>query len=774
MGNTDFNIKKILFKGLRYWYLFLLILPLMIAGAYFYLEYTMPVYESEAMILIKDDENSGQPNEELFFTELGLGKKSKTLENETYVLKSSPLMMDVVKKLELQYQYFSIDGFKKRDLYKNTPIQVVAWQPANEFVDLSAVVTDNGRGGYQMTIDKQEFSGEFGKELQLPMGTLTLSHKPGEFASTQIGISIMPINEMAKVLADEIKVEIIGELSSTLKLSIKDHSPDRARDIIQELMAVYNENSIAIKNKAYENTIDMVNERIQLIAESLSETEQNLENYRRNFNVIELGAQGNQMLTELSSYNKEVSAAEVQLEILSTVEDFLMKNRTNFEFVPTNLNLNNLTLTNQLDRFNQLLITRLKQREAMGPSHPDLVLTEKEIQNLRQTIIDNIRSIKNDLLITSNAAKGSKNAVESRLSSLPRREREQLEIERQKNVKENLYLYLLQKREEAAVSLAVTAAKGRIVEPAAANYNQISPKRTQMWMIALFLGLALPVGLILFLESLNDKVMNEDDITNSTAVPIVGMLGLSKTQDKLVVTETSRTPIAEMFRLLRANLSYISPTRELKSLLVTSSTSGEGKSFITLNLGMTLALSGKKVLIIELDLRKPKQEMYMSMEPAQEGIVNYLIDNSIPAYQIIRNSGLHINLDVISSGPKPPNPGELIMSARLRKLIAEMHELYDYILLDAPPVGRVADALEMKDLAEATMYVVRAGYTLKGQLQIVDDIFHREKLPHPFIVFNGVPLNKPGYTGSYSYGYGYGYGESNGQHKERKKSFNMN
>ena len=778
MGSKDFNIKKIFFKGLRYWYLFLIFLPLMLSAVYFYLEYTMPTFESEAMILIKDDENSGQPNEELFFTELGLGKKNKTLENETLVFKSTPLMVEVVKKLELQYQYVSIDGIKKRDLYKNTPLQVMAWRPANETVELYAVVTDNGRGGYTLEIDEQEFTGEFGKELQLPMGALTLSHKPGEYANTQIGLTILPPYEMARALTEALKVEIVGELSSTLKLSIKDHSPERARDVIQELMAVYNENSIAIRNKAYESTIDMVNERIQLIADNLSATEQDLEAYRRNYNIIELGAQGNQLLAELSGYNKEVSASEVQLEILSTVEDFLMRNRNNFEFVPTNLNLNNLTLSNQLERFNQLLITRTKQRESMGPMNPELLLTEKEIQNLRQTIIDNIRSIKNDLQIASNSVRGSKSAVESRLNSLPRRDREMLEIERQRNVKESLYLYLLQKREEAAVSLAVTSAKGRVVEPASANYSQVSPKRKQMWMVALFLGLALPIGLILFFESLNDKVMTEEDVIAGTSVPLVGMLGLSKTSEKLVVNENIRTPVAEMFRLLRANLSYVSPGKDVKSILVTSSTSGEGKSFIALNLGMTLALSGKKVLIIELDLRKPKQEVYMSIEPAQEGIVNYLIDSTVPAYKIIRNTGLHTNLDFIGSGPKPPNPGELIMSTRLRKLIAEMYDKYDFIILDAPPVGRVADALQMKDLADSTMYVVRAGYTLKGQLQIVDDIAHKNKLPHPFIVFNGVPLNKPGYASGYSYGYGYGYGESNGYHpkegKKIKKTVNLN
>jgi tyrosine-protein kinase Etk/Wzc len=776
MSNNQFNLKQVFYKGLGFWYLFAIALMLTLSGAYFYLQITMPVYKSEGMILIKDDENSGQPNEEIFFTDLGMGKKNKTLENETLVLTSTPLMVEVVKKLSLQYQYTSIDGLKKRALYKDTPVQVVSWQPANDAVELYGVLTDNGRGGYQFEIEDLDktFNGEFGKELQLPMGSLTLSHQPGEYANTQIGILILSVYGTARGLTDALKVEIMGEQSSTLKLSIKDHSAERAHDIITELMEAYNANSVAIRNKAYENTIEMVNERVRMIAENLSDEERNLETYRRNNEIMDLGVEGTQLMAEMSSFNKEITSAEVQLQIMATVEDFLTKNRNNFEFVPTNLNLNNLTLANQLERFNQLLADRMRMESNFGPAHPELVLTQKEIQNLRQTIIENIRSIKNDLQLVSNSSKGARSTLESRMYSMPRRQRELLEIERQKDVKENLYLYLLQKREEAAVSLAVTAPKGRVVEPASLSYAKLSPKGAQMWMIALFLGFAIPIGFIFFLENLNDKVQKEEDITQATSVPLGGTLGLSHSKEKLVVRENSRTAIAEMFRLLRANLAYIAPGADVKTLLMTSSTSGEGKSFIALNLGMSLALSGKKVLIVELDLRKPKQETYMSIEPIEEGIVNYLVDHSMKPSKILRNTGLHLNLDFIGSGPVPPNPGELILSPRLRDLLNEMRDRYDFIILDAPPVGLVADALQMKDLADATMYVVRMGYTHKGQLQIVEDIAQKDKLPRPFIVLNAVPVNKPGQTGSYAYGYGYGTGKNGYYEPERRAKHKTN
>lgn len=772
MGNNQLDVKQLLYKGLRYWYLFVLFLGGALTGAYFYLKYTLPVYKSEGLILIKDDENAGQPGAEIIFTELGLGKKNKILENETLVLTSTPIMLEVVKKLNLNYQYTSIDGLKKKVLYKDSPVYVVSWHPETPDTEIYGILTDNGRGGYTFELEEygQVYEGEFGKELKLPMGSLTLSRKPGKYADTKIGILILSEYGTAKGYAESIKVEIMGEQSSTLKVSLKDHSAERARDILVELLEAYNANSIALRNKAYESTIEMVNERINLIAQTLSDAERNLEAYRRANEVIQLGAEGTQLMAEMSSYNKEINSGEVQIQILNAIEDFLMKNRNNFEFVPTNLSINNLTLTAQLQRFNQLLDERKKMELNLGPANPELLLTQREIQNLRETIIENIRAIRRDLEIATGASKSARASLENRMYSLPRRERELLEIERQKDVKEKLYLYLLQKREEAAISMAVTSPKGLVVEPPALSYAKLSPKPNQIWLIAFFLGLALPIGLIMFIESLNDKVHTEDDISRLTNVPIYGVLGQSTSKEKLVVRENSRTAIAEMFRLLRANLSFISPNAPIKTILMTSSTSGEGKSFITLNLGMTLALSGKKVLIVELDLRRPKQETYMSIEPGEDGVVNYIIDHSMKASQVVRNTGLHLNLDFIGSGPVPPNPGELILSSRLRELIAEMRERYDYIILDAPPVGLVADAIQMRDLADATLYVVRSGYTYKGQIRIIDEIAKNEKLNRPFIVLNAVPFNKPGYGGA-TYGYGYGYnGKSKNYYEPERRT----
>ncbi|MBK6620329.1 MAG: polysaccharide biosynthesis tyrosine autokinase [Saprospirales bacterium] len=306
-----------------------------------------------------------------------------------------------------------------------------------------------------------------------------------------------------------------------------------------------------------------------------------------------------------------------------------------------------------------------------------------------------------------------------------------MEKERRKGVKENLYLYLLQKREESAINMAITAPTGKVVEPAKAPSNPISPVSTQIWLIAFFLGIAIPAGLVLLFENLNDRIQDETSIEKATTVPLLGSIAMSHRKTHLAVKEKSSSLVAEMFRLLRANLQYLTPGENLQVLLITSSFSGEGKSFIAMNLGMTLALTGKRVLILELDLRKPKQDLYMGIERGERGVVDYLVNPDVTASQIVRNSGLNPNLDIIVSGSKPPNPSELILSPRLRTLVDGMREIYDYIILDTPPVGMVADALQLNDIAQATMYVVRANYTRIPQLQIIEDIHNKKRCPGP-------------------------------------------
>lgn len=757
MKEDHIDFKQLLGKARKYWYLYLLFFPAALGLAYLYLRVTPKKYEAHAVLLIKDEEKSGQLVEEAIFDELGLlTKKKKSLENEVLILKSTPLMENVVQNLELQYEYFSLEFLKKRDIYLDSPIKVIDWKPNGNYEYVNAKVQFDNNGGYRLEQDKRQYSGEFGKELRLPGGKLTLAFNRGKDFKGPLGLVISPPKEKAKELLDNLDVSAMGEQSSSLSLTYKDVVPKRAESALTELITLYNQQTIDEKNAVFENSLSLLNERISLISQELAEAEQNVESYKRRFNISELSAEGSMLMKDLSDYNREISGTAVQLEILNSIQDFLEKNKDNFEFVPTNININNLTLTNQIASFNDLLRQRDQTRNKYGPAHPDLILVEKQIRNLRQTIIENIQSIKADIQIGQNAKRELSASVESRMLSLPTRERELLDKERRKNLTENIYVYLLQKREQSAISLASTTSTGRIIEPAEAS-EPISPKAAQVILIAFFLGLALPSGIAFTLESMNDKVQTEDDIHRATTATVAGVIAFSRKKSRLVVKENSNSAAAEMFRLLRANLAYITPGEILKSLIVTSGVPGEGKSFIALNLGVTQALAGKKVLLLELDLRKPSQE-FEDIDATEAGVVDYLVDPSYTVDKIIQNTGLHLHFDVIRCGHKPPNPSELLLSPRLRELIATLRSKYDFIILDTPPVGVVADALLLKDMADATMYVIRSGYTRKGEFKVINDIIQKGKLPRPFIVLNSVRLNKRGYGSGYYASY---YNEDN-------------
>lgn len=743
------NLRLLWSKVKRYWFLFALSLIIASAVAYWYLKVTAPMYQVEAQVLIKDEKSYG---EDILFAELGLGKKIKNLENEVLVLLSSPLMADVVFKNSLQWRYFIDAGPVLKEIYIDPPVRILDWSPATSRGRVTGEVVPDGKGGYRFIVGEKEYQGEFGGQLKLPEGKLILWSDRTLGAGESIIVMALSVEEMVGYFKEHLDVSIAGEESSILVLKLKDASPNRAHDVLMGLIDAYNERSIDDKNKGYEGAIRLIDERLAVVTSELSEVERDVEAFKSSSVTVELGAEASLLMTELAGYDHKISDLDVQVEMMDEIEGVLSKGLDAQEYLPTNLSINNVTLGNELQSFNTLLAQREQQSRKLGPDHPDLQLMDKQISNMRKSIKDNLVSLKSDLRMMRGESRQQQQILSSRTRSLPRRERQLVEKERRKSVVENLYLYLLQKREESAISMAVTTSTGVVVEPAEIPEVPVSPKGSQVWLIAFFLGMAVPSALTLLIMNLNDRVEDATSIQKVTGVPVLASIANSRSKENMVMSASSNSVVAEMFRLLRADLMYLTPGEDLHTLLITSSCSGEGKSFISMNLGMTMALSGKKVLILELDLRKPKHERYFALGTVNTGVVNYLVDQNVKPEDIILNSGLHPGLDVILSGPIPPNPGEIILSRRLRALIAELRKTYDTIILDTPPVGLVADALQLKDLPQATMYVVRAGYTRLPQLKVIEEIRVRQKLPKPFIVLNGVRFDGAG-----TYGYGYGY-----------------
>ena len=757
MVSNQPEIKLIFRRIFRYWYLYLIGLPLCAGLGVYYLASTPEIYEASALILIKDQEESGEVSEEYILDEFGVRSRFRNLENEILVLTSYPLIEMVVEKLELEYHYFSSGRFMMKDLYKKSPVQIVEWKVNENCRGTSAdchpliTITSNDGTGYTLATEDSTYNGIWGSELVITEGNLTLTKSSSIKQGEQVVIDISTIKGRVVSIKNKLEVEAVGKNSSTLKLSFRDRSSRRANDILQEIIFFYNDLAIKEKSEVYKNTIDLINDRINLVIEELSSAETGLESYKQRFNLVEVGSEATLILNDLSSYNKEITDQDVQLEILSSIEEFLINEKDSFTFVPTNLNLTNLTLSKQLESFNRLLSERDRLSTDLGVSHPDLKLIERQIQNLRETIIFNIQSIKTDLRLSQEATKEYKQSLEDRLQSLPSRERALIEMERQKTVKENLYLYLLQKREEAAVSLVVVDSPGKVIQPPVVR-GPVSPMKTQILFISIFFGFAIPSLAIFLLETFNDQVRSEDELKNLTSAPIIGSIAQARKKKYLLVQEHGTTVVDEMFRSLRSNLSYVSPGHSIQVLLTTSSMPGEGKSFTALNLGMTQALADKKVLIIDLDLRQSNSIFKKEKSMEIKGVVNYLIDNSIALDSIIENSGHHPNLDVISTGPKPPDPGEIILSQALKKLLKLLKQQYDFIILDSPPISLVSDAFQIGGLADATMFIVRSGVTRRSQLFHINESLEYDKLPNIFIVFNGVRLGK-----LYNYGTRYQY-----------------
>lgn len=761
------QFRNLIFSYLRYWPFFIAATVFFLFSAYLYLKYTTPLYQSSIKILIKDDKNSGQLSEAAVFEDLGINAVSQNIENEIEILKSTHLMAQVVKNLGIQYRVIKKGYVRDVDLYKDGPVEILTWAPNKQpFKTLRLLLSAKaGQNAYEAVCNNIIYKGKFGSALKLPQGVLTLIRK-NDFSSSSINDIYLDLNNIESVagrLVSKLSIGLTGKRSSIIQIKIEDEHSERSRDILTELIKVYDINQINDKNRILKNTIDFLDERLNIITQEVGNVDGNVERFKSANQITDLSSEGDAIMQEANAYSKSITDITIQEEILNGIQGTLQKNPKQFEFVPSNSGLTNLTLNNLLQTFNQLLLDREKVRANLGPGHPNNGILEEQLSNLRGNIIENVGSIKRDLLTSKNALRSREMNLNSRLNSLPRQEKQLIEIQRQQSVKQNLYLYLMQKREETALKLAVAVGNSRVVEPAKAGMK-FKPKPNMIWVLALFSGILIPILIIGMLRFFSNTIKNEDDIKNNTSVPIIGILGFDKEKKSMVVNDKTRSPISEMFRLIRANLQFVGEGVNNKVILLTSSASGEGKSFVCLNLGLTLAIAGKKVLMMELDMRKPKFFNYLQLKDQNtQGITEYLVKDSLQWDSIITETGIHPRLFCTVCGPIPPNPSELILSTRFAELINKLRDEFDYILIDTPPVGMVSDALLLNKFADSSLFIVRYDKTFKSQLSIIDNIAAEQKLPRPYIVFNGVKFNKRGYRYGYGYGYGYGYYEESAE-----------
>lgn len=759
------DIRVSIFTLIGFWKYFVVSILLFFTLSFIYLKYTTPSYVSTLKLLVRGDKGNGesQLTEEELFNDLGINVGSQNIDNEIEILKSTNLMSDVVNRLGLHIITIKKGNIRDVDLYNDVPISILNWHPKEKtakpiYFELNS---PKGNSKFELNYNGKIIKSEFGKLIQFEEGSFTIIRKIAneDREITDIGIKLYDVETRAAELSSRLSISLVNKKSAVLSLTMSDNHPLRSKDVLNELVNSYNISQVNDKNRILANTLNFLNNRINIITNEVKSIDGEVQNFKSRNNIIDLSNEGDIILNEANENNKALTEISVQEQILQSIKENLNQNSNNFDFIPTNSGLTNLTLSQLLNTFNQLLLEREKIKSSLGSSHPSNSIVTQQLTNLRLSILENISFLAKDIQINKNALLAKESIFSKRIVSLPVKERQLIEVQRQQIIKQNLYNYLLQKREEAALRLAIAVPSSRIVEPAKIG-KKFKPNTNTIWTIAGLTGFFVPLLFLRLYLFFSDKIRTEQDLHSISNLPILGTIAQSGIKKSIVVNEVSRSPIAEMFRLIRANFQFIGNGINNRVILLTSSVSGEGKTFICINFGLTLAFTGKKVCIVELDMRKPKFQNSIEIDrDNRKGITEFLVDEKIDWNSIVVTTNLHPNLYAIVSGIIPPNPTELLLSDRLNMLIEKLKDNFDYIILDTPPVGMVSDALLLAQKVDTSLYVVRQDKTLKSHLNILNDLNKDGKLPRPYILLNGIKYNKKGYRYGYGYGYGYGYYE---------------
>jgi tyrosine-protein kinase Etk/Wzc len=782
--NEDFNLRDTLERYLNNWQWFVLAVCLSITIAYVYLRYTTPQYQASTTILVKDEKKGGMLSELSAFSDLGLGSGLKSnVDNEIEILKSRTLVERTVKKLGLNVVMVENGNVISSEKYKDSPIEVNFISPKPifytdkillEFVELTPNTFELGSqlaaGDKPTLLDtKKEF--RYGEIISTRNGDLIITkstNKNNKFNNKDksLSISVNPLENVVASYMGRLKVNPVSKTSSVVEISIVDPVTKRAEDFLDNLIQIYNEDAAMDKSYISENTSKFVANRLLLITQELDGVEQDVEQFKKSNKLTDIETEAKLFIEGSSEYNKKRVEMEIQLNMVSSMLDFIKKS-TNADLMPANIISGN-DASGLMDSYNQLVLERNRILKSATVENPTVIKLEEQINSLKANIKQSLLRLQANLNIQKRDLRSQEGLLDSKIGEIPVQERQFRVIARQQKVKEELYLYLLQKREETAISMAATAPNARVIDAAKAFKVPVSPKKSIIYLASLLLGLLVPFGIIYVIDLLDTKVKSRFDISSKFDIPFLGDIPNSVTPNE-IIDATSRTGTAEALRIVKTNLDFMLgqvPESEAKIIFMTSTVSGEGKTFLSVNLAGTMALSKKKVLLMGMDVRNPKLNEYIAL-PNNSGLTDYLSSSKAPISDYIFKSNSFENLYVLPAGIIPPNPTELLMSKKVGELFAQFKKEYDYVIVDMAPVSLVSDTLMLAQYADATVYVVRANFLDKRMLHIPKILYKEGKLNNMAVLLNDTTLNK-----SYGYGYGYGYGIKVKEKPWYKKIFN--
>lgn len=749
------SIKELFFKYLRFLPLIIVSVALSLLVAYIYLRYATLIYRSSGSLVIQDDRNMNRRGDAKF-TELFSSGTNKNIPSEIEYIKSRPVLERVVKALDLNFTYYAKGKIAELNLYKSAPFYMEALQIKDSAATFALgidVVND-----YSFRIDNAEKVFSFGEVFKNQYGVFRLIKKPLADLSAAYTVVWQPKKALAYTHMANLLVAPKIPGTGILTIVMESTNPELASDFINQLMREYQRATIEDKNITTFQTLNFIDDRLGKISHELDSVTGVLLNYQLANDLVDFEFQSNRYYERLDQTENSAIGQRVQVEVLEGIDDYLRNRKNNFSTTPSTLGLGDPTLNTLIAAYNDVQLGRKSLIDGNVPrSNVRVQQLESQIEELRSKILENLRIIKINFRALIADQERKTVAAEAKLRSLPVKQQKAIEIKRQQESKLAVYNYLTSKREESNISLAATISDIKVLEEADPNNVPVKPNRRNIHLIAFVIGLALPALFIFIVEALNDKVRNRYDVEKLTSVPIIGDVGHSFTKDTLVVTTNNRSVVAEQFRIIRSNLQYVLNHITKPVVLVTSSFSGEGKSFISTNIGAVMALTGKKTIILEFDIRKPKILSQLGI-PKKPGLTNYLLGKVEVQELPIVVSG-YDNLYVLACGPIPPNPAEILLDEKMNDLFTYLRHHFDIIIMDTAPVGIVSDALTLSKFVDSTLYIVRQGYTYKKQIELINGLSQGKKIPKISIILNDVKAQ----SGYGYYGYGnYGYGHDSG------------
>lgn len=743
------DLRLIISGYLYHWPLFFVALVITFGAAFVWLKMSKPVYEVKAVLLIKDEKKA--PDQHSALQEIDLLNNSKITENELEVLKSKEIISEVVKNLELDIDYQKKDGLFYKDIYKDSPVKLtILSAPVVESETMSVVIKDYtsfllvmpGEGPRVMPF-KNPFKTSFGSFKLQPTPYL-FSHK-----GQTIRITVNNLDAVALKYQKAIDATLPDKLATVISLSITDPIAQRGKDILNRLMFNYKQAGTFEKNRETKSTLDFIDARLASLTGELTGAEKAIEDFKSSRGLTDISSESQISLQNLQTNDTRMNEVNLQLTVISGIENYVNSSK-NAGKVPTTLGISDPALTSLVGKLAELQLQRERLLATTPETNPDFQVIDNQIAATRLAIKETVASMKASVLNTRNKLQSFDSRIKSSIKNIPTQEREYISIKRQQAIKESLYTYLLQKREEVSVSYASTLTNDRIVDEAYSGPAK-KPQKPLAFALALLLGFCLPATVLY--RRHNGKIKDLQEIQDIVPLPVISELPYETNRQAIALSDRRITATGEQFRALRVKLKHL-PAETIggKVTLVTSSVPGEGKSFVSSNLAAALAHSGKKTVIIELDMRKPKIAETLDLPKAHAGLSDFFKGSATLA-NIIQKSGFDPNLDVIAGGQVIQYPIELLEKEELKTLIKRLKETYDEIIVDSPPVRLVSDAIVLAHDTDVTLYVIRQGLTQIAELSFLNELLQQEQLSNINIIFNGIQRIK--------YGYGYNYNQAN-------------